>query len=297
MKITRSLQSLLFIAIATVFVFCQVSCDDNDDKQAVPGSGDYDLNEPALKAEGYTKVFEDNFNVNLDLWDTWIGGAYNNELQYYQASNLEVSDGILKISAKKETVEGMSTPGSGELKTFAYTSGRIESNFELAPTAAAGKVRISARIKLPAGYGMWPAFWSYGNPWPTQGEIDILEALGDDTHTFTTDYFYGPQESTVVTDDELTVATITSNTDLSAAYHVYEVIWSQTSLVFLLDGHIIDSKLASSPGNSQIPSFFGKLQHIALNMAVGGDIFPDFDPAKIQTATMYVDWVKVFTAK
>jgi len=261
MRTIRILQSALIIAIIAIAV-CLTSCDDNDDKVIAPGIGDYDLNEATLRTEGYTKVFEDNFNTSLDLWDIWTGGAYNNELQYYQASNLVVTDGILAIKAKKETVEGQSVPGSGEMKTFGYTSGRIESNFEITPTVAAGQVRISARIKLPEGYGMWPAFWSYSEPWPTHGEIDIMEALGN------------------------------SDTD---SYHVYEVIWSKDSLVFILDGVIVDTKLASSPGNNYISEFFGKPEHIVLNAAIGGDIFPNFDAGKIKTADMYVDWVKIFT--
>jgi len=292
----RIIRPLLAVLLITVVIFGILSCEDNDDAIENPAIGDYDLSEAAVSAEGYTKVFEDNFNTNLDLWEVWTGGAYNNELQYYQEPNLVVADGVLQIKAKKETIEGLSTSGSGELKTFNYTSGRIESNFEIAPDAVNGKVRISARIKLPKGYGMWPAFWSYGNPWPTHGEIDILEALGG-TATYTTDYFYGPEEGTVITNDELTVATITSEKDLTDSYHVYEVIWSQTSLVFMLDGVIVDTKLASAPGNDYIPELFGKLQHIALNLAVGGDIFPNFDADKIETADMYVDWVKVYTAK
>lgn len=254
MSIIRILQSALIIAALAVTV-CLTSCDDNDDKVIAPGVGDYDLNETVLRTEGYTKVFEDNFNTSLDLWEIWKGGAYNNELQYYQASNLVVVDGILQIKAKKETVEGQTIPGSSEMKTFNYTSGRIESNFEIAPTIAAGQVRISARIKLPEGYGMWPAFWRY----------------------------------------EFTVATIISQKNLTDSYHVYEVVWSKDSLVFMLDGVIVDTKLASSPGNSYISELFGRPEHIVLNTAISGDLFPDFDANKIEAADMYVDWVKVFT--
>ncbi|MDN3658128.1 hypothetical protein QWZ08_20925 [Ferruginibacter paludis] len=74
------------------------------------GTCDYVFNETAVTAAGYTKVFEDNFDTDLTKWNVWTGGAYNNELQYYQAANLQLQNGNLVITAKKETVTGATTP-------------------------------------------------------------------------------------------------------------------------------------------------------------------------------------------
>jgi beta-glucanase (GH16 family) len=82
------------------------------------------------------------------------------------------------INARSENVTGPTTPFDVTPKTFNYTSGRIESKANFSASSFSPVVRMMTRIKLPAGYGMWPAFWSYGDPWPTQGEIDILEARG-----------------------------------------------------------------------------------------------------------------------
>ncbi|PZR22436.1 MAG: b-glucosidase [Flavobacterium psychrophilum] len=272
-------------------------CSSSEDAAKNNSQNDFDLDEATLAAEGYTKIYEDNFDAGLSGWNIWEGGAFNEELQLYKADNLIINNGILEIRPIKEDVTGPTLPDSDEQSDFAYTSGRIESIYEVAQTAPTQKIRISARIKLPASYGMWPAFWSYGNPWPTHGEIDILEATGD-KHGYTTNYYYGSQPDTPLTNDDLTSEEITTIKDLSSGYHVYELIWAKNSLTFLLDGEIVETRNASETGQQYIPAFFGKTQNIILNLAVGGTMFgDDFDESKIKTSSMYVDWVKVFRAE
>jgi beta-glucanase (GH16 family) len=253
----------------------------------VNGICDYDLDETTLTSAGWSKLFEDNFSTNFSQWNIWTGGAFNNELQYYQAPNLQLSSGILNIAAKKETVTGATTPFDATPKTFNYTSGRIESKTLFSASATNPKIRMIARIKLPAGYGMWPAFWSYGDPWPTQGEIDILEARGQEPFQYQTNYFYGKARNrNLVRNGE---AVITSTVSLQSCWHVYELIWTQTSLTFLLDGQIADVKTGGYVSN-----LFGKKEKIVLNLAAGGLFFNNLNPSLIQTGTMQVDWVKVF---
>jgi hypothetical protein len=115
------------------------------------GFCDYTFNEAAVTATGYIKIFEDNFDTDLSKWNIWTGGAFNNELQYYQAANLQLLNGNLVINAKKETVTGVTTPFDATTKTFNYTSGRIECKTNISASASTPKVRIVARIKLPAG--------------------------------------------------------------------------------------------------------------------------------------------------
>ncbi|HEY1022065.1 MAG TPA: hypothetical protein VGE06_07115, partial [Flavisolibacter sp.] len=68
-----------------------------------PAICDYTFNGQALLDGGWTKYFEDNFDTNLSKWNIWTGGAFNNELQLYQAGNLQVTNGNLVITARKET--------------------------------------------------------------------------------------------------------------------------------------------------------------------------------------------------
>jgi beta-glucanase (GH16 family) len=252
-----------------------------------PGICDNNINETAFS--GWTKIFDEEFSGDLSKWKTWEGGAYNNELQFYQGANLQLVNGNLVIVAKKETVTGPTIPYEPETKTFNYTSGRIESITHFSASGANPKIRMMARIKLPSGYGMWPAFWSYGDPWPTQGEIDILEGKGQEEFKYQTNYFYGRTAGrNLVRGAE---GSVTTDVSLQNCYHVYEVIWSQNSLEFYFDGRLVKSNTGS-----YVSSLFGKAERITLNLAVGGNFFSNFNPANIQTGSMYVDWVKVFRA-
>ena len=255
----------------------------------VHGVCGFNLDENVLINAGWVKTFEDNFDTNFDKWNIWTGGAFNNELQMYQASNLTIANSNLIITTKKETVTGPTTPFDATPKTFDYTSGRMESKTNISSSTSSPKVRLSARIMLPAGYGMWPAFWSYGDPWPTQGEIDVLEARGQEDFKFQTNYFYGKTVNrNLVRGAE---GYVTADVSLQTCYHVYELIWSQSSLDFYFDGVLVKTN-----SGGYVPSLFGKTEKIALNVAVGGNFFTNLNPALIQPGTMYVDWVKVFTS-
>lgn len=263
---------------------------DNNTSVNATAICDYNLDETTLTSTGWTKVFEDNFDADLSKWNIWTGGAFNNELEYYQAANLQIQNGVLQIVAKKETVTGATTPFDATPKTFNYTSGRIESKTNFSASTATPKVRMIARLKLPAGYGMWPAFWSYGDPWPTQGEIDCMEARGQEPTKYQTNYFYGRATNRNLVKNQ--VGFITANMSLQDCWHVFEVIWSQNSLTFMLDGKVVITNTGS-----YVPNLFGKTERITLNLAIGGNFFTNFDPSQIQPGTYYVDWVKVFTSK
>ncbi|MDE3253148.1 MAG: glycoside hydrolase family 16 protein [Bacteroidota bacterium] len=284
----------LIVSVGIFLLTFLQSCHKNDSpvpsSNPITGCG-YDLDETRLTSTGWTKVFEDNFTGDLANWNIWKGGAYNNELQLYQGNNLVISDGVLHIIARKENVTGPVLPSNPALSGFTYSSGRIESKFNISANQTTPKVRIIARLKLPTGYGMWPAFWSYGDPWPTMGEIDYMEARGNEPNRYLTNYYYGDVPGTIFPEDA--TGTITSNDDLTRCYHVYEIEWTQHSLNSYLDGNLVETKKKGK----YIADLFGKTERIVLNLAVGGGFFPGLDKSLIQTDSLSVDWVKVFTAK
>ena len=254
----------------------------------VQGECDYDINETAILGAGWAKSFDESFSGDLTNWNIWYGGAFNNELQLYQAANLSVTSGNLVISARQENVTGPVNPFDPTPKNFNYTSGRIESKTNFSANSTVPRVRMMARIKLASGYGMWPAFWSYGDPWPTNGEIDILEARGQEDFKYQTNYFYGKVANrNLVRNAE---GFVTTGTSLQSCYHVYEVIWSQNTLQFYFDGVLVKTN-----SGSYVPALFGKTERLTLNLAVGGLFFSNLDPSLIRTGSLYVDWVKVFT--
>lgn len=285
---------LLIFSISFVLNSCKKSDTSTNPVTPVPPvvSGcDYVMDETKLISNGWTKTFEDNFDTDLSKWNIWTGGAYNNELQLYQAANLQLVNGILQINARKETVTGPTLPTNPALSSFTYTSGRIECKTNISANSTTPKVRIIARIKLPSGYGMWPAFWSYGDNWPTNGEIDYMEARGNEPYKYSTNYYYGVSPGVIFNEDA--VGNIVSAEDLTACYHVYEIEWSQNALTSYLDGNLVETKKSGT----HIPDLFGKTERVVFNLAVGGGFFPGLDKSLIQTGTLYVDWVKIFTSK
>lgn len=249
----------------------------------------YVYDETSLLANGWKKTFEEQFDNNLSKWRIWNSGAYNHELQLYQASNLLMKDGILAIEARKEQSIGLKFPKNKTVASFGYSSGRIESKQLFSINEKHPKLRIMARIKLPLGYGMWPAFWAYGTPYPSQGELDIMEARGSEPEKYLTN-FYEATKNEQVSEDH--TAIIKHSTKLSDCFHVYELEWSKDVLKSFFDGKLVDTK----KNDSHIASLFKKRERLVLNLAVGGGFYPLLDSSKIQTGTMYIDWVKVYSS-
>jgi beta-glucanase (GH16 family) len=295
-------RKVIVLGIFCLLVVSATGCEKSTSDQSAdlnPPSKEvgFEFNEQELIDQNFVKVFEDDFSsIDQSKWTVWNGGAYNSELQLYRGQSLSIDDGILVIKSKRESANGNTLPESGVTKHFDFTSGRIDSKFTFSASNTNPKVRFVARIQLPAGTGMWPAFWTNGDQWPTKGEIDIMEGVGD-AFSYQTDYFYGTKPGEFLNVDSLTMKTIPSQVNLSTEFHIYEVIWEKNKLTYLLDGVVVDTKTSTGPGGEYIPSFFGKDHHVTLNLAVGGEMFgKDLDPDEIQPGTMYVDWLKIYTA-
>jgi beta-glucanase (GH16 family) len=231
----------------------------------------------AAAALTYQLVWSDEFNgasVNTTNWsfETGAGGWGNNEQEYYRSQNATVSNGNLVITAKRESFGGAN-----------YTSARLKTQGKRQFTYG----RIEARIKLPLGQGLWPAFWMLGSNigsagWPKCGETDIME------HINTSNTIYG-----TIHWDNNGHAQYGGNTNTTpASYHVYSVEWTSSSIKWFVDGvkYVEANILNNINGTDEFHrSFF-----ILLNMAVGGN-WPGqtIDNSKLP-ASMYVDYVRVY---
>ncbi len=279
---------ILHLIIISLVLLQIVACSDEEKANPIAPNIQNDSLE-----EDWTLVFEENFENNLLKWNIWEGGAFNEEIQLYRKEQLSLSDGKLSIKSKREAITGFEHPWSNNSKQFEYVSGRIESKTLFSPSDNEGEreYRFVASIKLPEGHGMWPAFWTYGDPWPTKGEIDILEARGGEPFMFQTNIFYGTE----------TDININSNNDvehlpgpdLTADFHQYEMIWKSDSIDILFDDSLLYSYVANS--NNNIENFYGSDQKIVLNTAVGGFFFFDRNSANYaDSSEMLVDWVRVY---
>ena len=211
-------------------------------------------------------------------WGYDIGGSGwgNGELQYYTATNANVSNGNLIIRTAKETVGGSN-----------YTSSRLVTKNK----ADFLYGRFIVRAKLPQGRGTWPAVWMlptdnfYGG-WPHSGELDIIEAVG-----------FTPNKVWYTTHSLLTggqgIGGSKEFTDIYNTYHTYQMDWTPYSIKYYTDDVFIFEFLNDGKGYQSWP--FNKKYHLIVNNAVGGNwggkqgvdtnIFP---------TTMTVDYIKVF---
>lgn len=207
-------------------------------------------------------------------YDLGAGGWGNGEAQTYtdSADNVIVADGVLKITAKKET-DGSYT--SARLKTqglYDFTYGRID---------------ISA--KLPAAQGTWPALWMLGDNinvvgWPHCGEIDIMEQTGDDKdNTLGTFHWWNTTDSANAMYGE-TVAVANA----SSEFHVYSLEWTEEKLIVSVDG----STIVEMANNANLP-FYDKNFFMILNVAMGGSLGGTIDPAFTEDA-MEIEYIEVY---
>ncbi|WP_299679812.1 glycoside hydrolase family 16 protein [uncultured Dokdonia sp.] len=241
-------------------------------------------------------VWEEQFDTNLTAWTAWDSGAFNNEFQKYTPSNVVLENGYLYLQEKRETVTGFTNPFDPTIETFEFTSGRIETNETYSPEnlEEGTKLRMSARILLPEGDGLWPAFWSFSDPWPTNGEIDVMEYRGNNTQQYSTNFFYGSTEGQPDTDPGQTTTFINSGGNITTEFHVFEVIWSENELEIFFDSELVHTFTEAEWG--LVDDFYNRFQRITLNMAVGGDFFSDnLNPDNIpDEAFTVVDWVRVY---
>ena len=254
--------------------------------------------------EGWHLVWNDEFNgkeIDTTKWDFQIGtgsqygleGWGNNELQYYRKENASVKNGNLVLEARKENFEGM-----------AYTSARLrtvkDDGTELF-TKTYG--RIEARIKMPTGNGIWPAFWllpattDYG-VWASSGEIDILEAKGRlPNRVYGTVHYGQPWPGNKYTGSMYKFP----NDETIADYHVYSLEWEPGLLRWLVDDKVYfqTSQWWSLGANESepyaYPAPFDKPFYILLNFALGGNYDGGVAPEDYSLpAQMLVDWVRVY---
>ncbi len=214
-------------------------------------------------------------------------GWGNNEKEYYTnaADNVSLDgQGNLRIVAR--TASGI-TCYYGACR---YTSGKITTRGKMA--AAPG--RVEARIKLPSGQGLWPAFWMLGSgfpgvPWPACGELDIMENKGS-APTATSSAIHGPGYSGNTPFARLN--TLASGT--TSDFHIYGVEWNDESVRFSVDGtaHYIVARANLQQFGSSI---LAQPYFIILNLAVGGNFDGDPQSNAIFPATMLVDWVRVYS--
>jgi len=252
-------------------------------------------NSPVTPGGALRLVWSDEFNaarLDPEAWyfESGDGSQYgipgwgNNELQWYLPDSAELRNGTLAITARKESQNGKS-----------YTSARINTRDRFAFRHG----RIEARIRMPKGQGLWPAFWllpqdnAYGT-WAASGEIDIVEATNPGATGGNTIYgtlHYGGQfPNNVLSGEQYGVAT-----DVTADFHTYVLEWDQAEIRWYVDSILFAVRNTWFTTAAPFPAPFDQRFYILLNLAVGGNFPGPPDASTVFPVTMEVDYVRVYS--
>lgn len=240
--------------------------------------------------DGDSGAFVDTTNWRPDTADgcqLGICGWGNQEKQFYTASTDNIAldgEGHLQITARVAPA-GM-TCYYGPCR---YTSGKITTRgkFQAQPG------RVEARIKLPTGQGLWPAFWMLGSgwpttPWPQCGELDIMEHKGSQP-TITSSAIHGPGYSGATPYAHASVA----RQAYFENFHVFAVEWDGAEIRFFIDSDL-HYRVRRDEVQRHGAWVFDQSFFPILNLAVGGHFDGDPQSDAILPATMLVDYVRVF---
>ena len=243
------LKSALLLAIFVVF-----SCN-TDETQTVTTFDNLIINEE----------FSSDGILDSSLWNIEIGdgtsqgipGWGNDELEYYtdRTENLSVENGYLLITARQESFNGSS-----------YTSARIQTKNKFQTQFG----RFEARMRLPNGQGMWPAFWLLGDDnngteiWPNIGEIDIMENRGQQPTTIS-GTVHGPGYSGA---NSITKEFSFSDSRVDTEFHVYGIEWGPNYINYYVDDVLYNQIKPEDVTGEWV--FNDRTFYIIINLAVGG---------------------------
>lgn len=230
-------------------------------------------------------IWQDEFDgTQLDRtkWNLDIGytGESNAELEIYtdRQENLRLENSLLIIEARQEQYQG-----------YRYTSARLNTQDLRSWTYG----RVEARIKIPYGQGLWPAFWMLGDDflafgWPECGEIDIMENIGKMPATVR-GTLHGPG---YCRDDGIYADFTIAAGKFADDFHEFALDWEPGRLRWYVDGNEYHTL---TPGDVPGKWVFDHPFFLILNIAVGG-FWPGYPDETTQfPQVMAVDYVRVYT--
>ncbi len=237
----------------------------------------------------WTLAWQDEFtgpagqSPDATHWSYDIGTDWGNaQLEYDTARPENVAldgNGNLAITALQESYQGRD-----------YTSGRINTRGHFEQSAG----KFEARMKLPRGQGLWPAFWLLGSniatvPWPGCGEVDIMEYRGQEP-SLLHGSLHGPGYSG---GNAVTRSYTVPGTTLDGGFHLYAVEWTSSSISWSVDNHVFFSASPRSlPGGATW--VFDHPFFVILDLAVGGGFVGSPDANTTFPQQLLVDYVRVY---
>jgi beta-glucanase (GH16 family) len=242
---------------------------------------------PSEAPPGFSQlVWSDEFSgssINTENWGFDLGnsGFGNNELQNCtnRSENARIENGMLVIEARRENLGGS-----------AYTSARLNTQGK---KSFGINTWVEARINVPEGQGIWPAFWMLGNSistvgWPSCGEIDIMEFKGQNPFRNFGTIHWANANGRHVSFGRI----FNSSRSLAAGFHTYSISRTASSIKWYVDR--IQYAEAKIPRGVNSTSEFQGQFFIILDVAVGGKFVGSPDGSTVFPQQMQVDWVRVW---
>lgn len=248
----------------------------------------------------WTLAWSDEFNgpagsaVDGTKWVAEVGNGSNgwgNRQREYNTNSTKNASmdgaGNLVITAYRETLGKKYRCWYGECQ---YTSARLKTQGKFEQAYG----RFEARIRVPYGQGIWPAFWMLGGDittagWPACGEIDVMENIGREP-AIVHGTIHGPGYSGADGIGSQYALTFGAFTD---DFHVFAVEWEPNQIRWYVDGNLYQTRTPADlpPGSEWV---FDHPHFILLNLAVGGFWPGDPDASTVFPQKMYVDYVRVY---
>lgn len=274
LKKNIKIKELVFpFLLLTLFVLS--SCETDETQEVV-----------TLNNFVFFEEFDTEGVLNPNLWTYDIGngpngdGWGNQELQYYtnRSENVRVENGFLIITAQEESFEGSN-----------YTSGRILTKGLFDQQYG----RFEARIRLPYGKGLWPAFWLLGSNidevgWPQCGEIDIMENAGA-RPTIVSSAVHGPGYNGGLA---ITKEYDFENERVDTKFHIYGIEWGPGYINFYVDDALYNTITPEDVTGEWV--FDNGPFYILINLAVGGVFDGPPNNETVFPQSMIVDYVRVY---
>lgn len=252
-------------------------------------------------AAEWTLVWADEFEVdgrpNAANWNYEQGFVRNNELQWYQPENAFCENGYLVIEGRRERKPNPEyNPHSKKLKHrrefIEYTAASLRTK-GLHDWLYG---RFEVRAKIVAEEGLWPAIWFLGldKPWPSNGEIDLMEYYDD---SILANACWESKRKGVPTWDSIkTPVSELGGDDWDEAFHVWRMDWDATSIRLYVDDRLLNTielEKVKNEGGRGPENPFNHPQYLLLNLAIGGD--QGGDPSTTAFPSRYlIDYVRVY---
>ncbi len=243
------------------------------------------VEKPAFLPDGYELVFNDDFDgdsLDTTKWGyNYSWGHSHNHAAWCAPENVIVSDGILTLKGEnKQHPDAVGKQGTFNNKKYdiVYTSGAINThhkfNFDYG--------YFEARLKMPKGKGMWPAWWMLRDGWPP--EIDMLEVLCSKPNELHVNFHYGPAWNEHYSHEQV----LDLGFDTSDDFHTYGFEWTPDYMRYYVDGVQVGHDFTNKSAISE-----AKGMYMILNLAIDGwDGAPD---GTTQWPALYqCDYVRVW---